>query len=237
MLDWFRDPALRRRVQAGLNKGEARNALARAVFMHRLGEIRDRGLENQSYRASGLTLISPASLCTLLLTPVQPHGFQQSAHLLADEVGVVSGKPPKFFGLLFLEVFRNVARLRRKRRCCAASGVCMTGAPLYTLLPCTSPAPLNSSSRGLKPNRMKTYGKYIFCTILHPGVLRRSPIYIQAAFAHLRSQVEMLNDEDIAVPRTYHYARPIFLHTVRTGDKRASAAIERGVSGRKHCLT
>ncbi len=40
MLDWFRDPALRRRVQAGLNKGEARNALARAVFMHRLGEIR-----------------------------------------------------------------------------------------------------------------------------------------------------------------------------------------------------
>jgi len=60
MLDWFRDPALRRRVQAGLNKGEARNALARAVFMHRLGEIRDRGLENQSYRASGLTLITAA---------------------------------------------------------------------------------------------------------------------------------------------------------------------------------
>ncbi|CBJ90455.1 transposase (fragment) [Xenorhabdus nematophila ATCC 19061] len=60
MLDWFRDPALRRRVQASLNKGEARNALARAVFMHRLGEIRDRGLENQSYRASGLTLITAA---------------------------------------------------------------------------------------------------------------------------------------------------------------------------------
>lgn len=60
MLDWFRDPLLRRRVQAGLNKGEARNALARAVFMHRLGEIRDRGLENQSYRASGLTLLTAA---------------------------------------------------------------------------------------------------------------------------------------------------------------------------------
>lgn len=53
MLDWFRAPSLRRRVQAGLNKGEARNALTRAVFMHRLREIRDRGLENQSYRASG----------------------------------------------------------------------------------------------------------------------------------------------------------------------------------------
>lgn len=60
MLDWFRDPALRRRVQAGLNKGEARNALARAVFMHRLGEIRDRKPENQSYRASGLTLLTAA---------------------------------------------------------------------------------------------------------------------------------------------------------------------------------
>ena len=42
MLDWFRDPLLRRRVQAGLNKGEARNVLARAVFMHRLVKIRDR---------------------------------------------------------------------------------------------------------------------------------------------------------------------------------------------------
>ena len=60
MLDWFRDPALRRRVQAGLNKEEARNALSRAVFMHRLGEIRDRGLENQNYRASGLTLLTAA---------------------------------------------------------------------------------------------------------------------------------------------------------------------------------
>lgn len=60
MLDWFRDPALRRRVQAGLNKGEARNILARAVFMHRLGETRDRKPENQSYRASGLTFLTAA---------------------------------------------------------------------------------------------------------------------------------------------------------------------------------
>lgn len=60
MLDWFRHPSLRRRVQAGLKKGEAHNALARAVFLHRLGEIRDRGLENQSYRASGLSLLGVA---------------------------------------------------------------------------------------------------------------------------------------------------------------------------------
>ncbi len=55
-LDWISDPALRRRTNAGLNKGEARNALARAVFFHRLGEIRDRTFENQRYRASGPNL-------------------------------------------------------------------------------------------------------------------------------------------------------------------------------------
>jgi len=36
---------LRRRVNAGLNKGEACNALARAVFFNRLGEFRDRSFE------------------------------------------------------------------------------------------------------------------------------------------------------------------------------------------------
>jgi len=43
-----------------LNKGEARNALARAVFFHRLGEIRDRSFEQQRYRASGLNLVTAA---------------------------------------------------------------------------------------------------------------------------------------------------------------------------------
>jgi hypothetical protein len=48
---------LRRRVHNGLNKGEAKNALARAVFFNRLGELRDRSFENQRYRASGLNLV------------------------------------------------------------------------------------------------------------------------------------------------------------------------------------
>jgi len=47
-------------VQIGLNKGEARNALARAVFLNRLGELRDRRFENQRYRASGLNLVVTA---------------------------------------------------------------------------------------------------------------------------------------------------------------------------------
>jgi hypothetical protein len=41
-------------------KGEASNALRRAVFFHRQGEIRDRTFENQSFRASGLSLITAA---------------------------------------------------------------------------------------------------------------------------------------------------------------------------------
>jgi TnpA family transposase len=43
-----------------LNKGEARNSLARAVFFNRLGEIRDRSFENQRHRASGLNLVVAA---------------------------------------------------------------------------------------------------------------------------------------------------------------------------------
>lgn len=60
MLDWLRDIDLRRRTQAGLNKGEARNALARALFFNQLGELRDRRFENQTYRASGLNLLVAA---------------------------------------------------------------------------------------------------------------------------------------------------------------------------------
>jgi len=59
-LDWMKNVELRRRVQIGLNKGEAKNALARAVFLNRLGEIRDRSFENQRYRASGLNLVVAA---------------------------------------------------------------------------------------------------------------------------------------------------------------------------------
>lgn len=60
ILDWLQSVDLRRRVQVGLTKGEARNALARAVFFYRLGEIRDRGFEQQRYRASGLNLLTAA---------------------------------------------------------------------------------------------------------------------------------------------------------------------------------
>jgi len=60
ILYWLQSVELRRRVHAELNKGEARNALARAVFFNRLGEIRDRSFEQQRYRASGLNLVTAA---------------------------------------------------------------------------------------------------------------------------------------------------------------------------------
>jgi len=59
-LDWLQSTELRRRVQIGLNKGEAKNALARAVFFNQLGELRDRSFENQRYRASGLNIVVAA---------------------------------------------------------------------------------------------------------------------------------------------------------------------------------
>jgi TnpA family transposase len=59
-LDWIDDPDLRRGTGQELNKGESRNSLARAVFIHRLGEIRDRTYENQQHRASGLNLVVSA---------------------------------------------------------------------------------------------------------------------------------------------------------------------------------
>lgn len=60
MLEWFRDPALRRRVNVGLNKGEAHYALARAVCFNRLGEIRDRSFENQLHQANESNVVVAA---------------------------------------------------------------------------------------------------------------------------------------------------------------------------------
>jgi TnpA family transposase len=59
-IDWLESRTLRRRCQTGLNKGEARHALAQAVYAHRQGRFADRTLENQEHRASGLNLVIAA---------------------------------------------------------------------------------------------------------------------------------------------------------------------------------
>ena len=60
MIEWYSSPTLRRRCQAGLNKGEAAHKLKRAVFFHERGEIRDRSFDSQAFRASGLNLVVSA---------------------------------------------------------------------------------------------------------------------------------------------------------------------------------
>jgi TnpA family transposase len=62
-LDWLESPELRRRCHAGLNKSEARHALAQAVFAHKQGRIADRTLESQEHRTSGLNLVIAAIAC------------------------------------------------------------------------------------------------------------------------------------------------------------------------------
>lgn len=46
-LYWLQSPQLRRKATSELNKGELKNSLSRAVFFHRLGEVRDRSFEDQ----------------------------------------------------------------------------------------------------------------------------------------------------------------------------------------------
>ena len=59
-LEWIQSPELRRRVHLGLNKGEARNSLARAIFFYRRGAVRDRLREDLQNKASGLNLVAAA---------------------------------------------------------------------------------------------------------------------------------------------------------------------------------
>lgn len=54
------EPDLRHRVQTGLNKGEARNNLARAVFLNRLGQMHDRTYDDQQHPAAGCNLVVAA---------------------------------------------------------------------------------------------------------------------------------------------------------------------------------
>ena len=60
MLEWMESPQLRMECQAGLNKGEARHALARAVFAHSQGRIHDRSHDAQQRRVMVLNLVIAA---------------------------------------------------------------------------------------------------------------------------------------------------------------------------------
>ena len=57
ILDYIVDESLRRRINRGLNKGEAMNALARALFFGKRGEFRENRFQDQLQRASALNII------------------------------------------------------------------------------------------------------------------------------------------------------------------------------------
>ncbi|WQP06817.1 Tn3 family transposase [Sinorhizobium meliloti] len=87
MIEWYSSPTLRRRCQAGLNKGEAAHKLKRAVFFHERGEIRDRSFNSQAFRASGLNLVVSAIVHwnTVYLSRATAH-LRQHGRNIADEL-------------------------------------------------------------------------------------------------------------------------------------------------------
>ncbi len=91
-LEWLQDPQLRRRSHVGLNKGEQQNALRRAVFFNRLGEIRDRSYENQVHRASGLNLLVSANILwnTTYLQRAIDHLIKQGHHPVPGDLAHLS---------------------------------------------------------------------------------------------------------------------------------------------------
>ena len=57
ILDYVSSKALRHKINRGLNKGEAMNALARAVFFGKLGEFRNRSIQDQLQKSSALNIL------------------------------------------------------------------------------------------------------------------------------------------------------------------------------------
>jgi TnpA family transposase len=57
ILDYITNETLRRRIHRALNKGEAMNGLARALFFGKRGEFRERGIQDQLQRASALNIL------------------------------------------------------------------------------------------------------------------------------------------------------------------------------------
>src|SRR3546814_18504540 len=61
-LDWIEQPEQRRRATRELNKGEAENALKRAIFCYLIGRICDHALQAQRHRETPLKLLAGAMM-------------------------------------------------------------------------------------------------------------------------------------------------------------------------------
>ena len=72
ILNYIMDEDFRRRVQRGLNKGEAINSLARALFFGKLGILREFSIKNQFQRAAALLCRTPSPSGMVLHKPAVP---------------------------------------------------------------------------------------------------------------------------------------------------------------------
>lgn len=116
--DWLLDTKLRRRSHAILNKGESRHALARAVFLHQLGELRNRVAETMAYRASGLNLVVNAIILwnTVYLSRAVDYVRAQGIDIPAELLSQVAPLPWAHIALtgdyLWNEIDRPLERFR-----------------------------------------------------------------------------------------------------------------------------
>ena len=121
MADWLLEPTLRRRSNANLNKGESRHFLARAVFFHQLGELRDRSAETMAYRASGLNLVVNAIVLwnTVYLARAIAYVRSQGIALADERIAHVAPLKWRHIALtgdyLWAEIERPLERFRPLR--------------------------------------------------------------------------------------------------------------------------
>ncbi|TCN35407.1 Tn3 transposase DDE domain-containing protein [Shinella granuli] len=107
--------------RAILNKGEGRHALARAVFLHQLGELRNRVAETMAYRASGLNLVVNAIILwnTVYLSRAVDYVRTQGIDIPAELLSQVAPLPWAHIALtgdyLWNEIDRPLERFRTIR--------------------------------------------------------------------------------------------------------------------------
>lgn len=86
ILNYISDESLRRKIQRGLNKGEAMNGLARAIFFGKKGELRERTIQHQLQRASALNIIINAISIWNTLHLTKAVEYQKQASSFNEEL-------------------------------------------------------------------------------------------------------------------------------------------------------
>ncbi len=86
ILNYISDESLRRKIQRGLNKGEAMNGLARAIFFGKQGELRERTIQHQLQRASALNIIINAISIWNTLHLTKAVEYQKQAGIFNEDL-------------------------------------------------------------------------------------------------------------------------------------------------------